>query len=210
MANPFTLKLQGFADLENNLRTATDRMLSELDREEQASAETIVRDAQRDAPVNVAELRRSITFIKNKELSYSIVAQSEYAAFMEWGTKTKIRIPAEYAGIAAQYKQKGGSFSDLLRAILLWVHQKGITGRYSVKTRKRLGSKKSQAGEDMAVAYAIARSIAIKGVNPHPFFFHNFDKERPQLLKRAEEILRRNITVLLPDQINRSSRIITI
>ena len=210
MADAFTLKLSGFPELEKALKSATDRMQSELDREMQASAQTIVRNAVNDAPVDQAQLRRSISFSKTGDLQYTIVAQSEYAAFMEWGTKTRVSIPAQYADIAAQYRQKGGTFKELLQAILLWVHRKGIAGRYSVKTKKRVGSKKSQADEDFGVAYVIARSIALKGVHPHPFFFHNFENEKPKFIERANKILARNISVLMPDEINRSSKIVTI
>jgi len=50
-----------------------------------------------------------------------------------------------------------------IRPIQEWVHQKGIAGRYSVKTRSRLGGAKTQAQEDRQVAWAIALLIKRRG-----------------------------------------------
>lgn len=208
----FSLNIAGLASLERNVRAFPDSLKQEIDREIQASAETVVRNAIRDAPVDEGELRRSITFDRIGD-AFEIVAQTEYAAFVEFGTKSKYRAISGYNEIAATFRQKGGSFKDLFRAILNWVHRKGITGTYSVKTKRRTGSKVNQFAQDYSVAWAIAISIARKGINPHPFFFHNFENEKIKLIDRIEKVLEKavsRISVIQPGQFGGSKQIITI
>ncbi len=50
-----------------------------------------------------------------------------------------------------------------IEAIALWVKQRGLAGVFSVKTRKRLGSKAKKQKQDVSVAWAIARHIAKHG-----------------------------------------------
>jgi hypothetical protein len=54
-------------------------------------------------------------------------------------------------------------------AIIEWVHKKGITGTYSVKTGRRTGSNMTQEQQDEEAAFAIAWHIYHYGTRAHPF-----------------------------------------
>lgn len=47
--------------------------------------------------------------------------------------------------------------------ILAWVKRKKIAGRYSIKTRRRVGKPKDIEAEDRAVAFLVARAISRRG-----------------------------------------------
>lgn len=57
-----------------------------------------------------------------------------------------------------------------LNKIQKWVRLKGLAGRYSTKTHKRLGKKMDQHQEDRQIAFLIARKIARKGTKGIKFF----------------------------------------
>lgn len=57
-----------------------------------------------------------------------------------------------------------------INKIQKWVRLKKLTGRYSVKSKRRLGGKQTQHDEDRALAWIIARSIARKGTKGIKFF----------------------------------------
>lgn len=110
---------------------------------------------------------------KGQYVGYRVVNTAPYAPYVEFGTGSKVDVPAEWKTYARQFKGRGGGGNshDFLLSIAQWVRAKGITGRYSVKTRRRLGSKSSQEQEDMAVAYPIFLSIMRNGSRPHPFLY---------------------------------------
>lgn len=57
-----------------------------------------------------------------------------------------------------------------IEQIIRWVRRKGIAGKYSIKTHKRLGNMVQQNDEDRQLALMIARSIAKKGTKGIKFF----------------------------------------
>jgi len=62
----------------------------------------------------------------------------------------------------------------------------GLTGTYSVKTRRRTGNKLNQFAEDYSAAWPIAMSILKNGVSPHPFFFKQMAILWPQFIRNVE------------------------
>lgn len=75
-----------------------------------------------------------------------------------------------------------------INKIQKWVRLKKLTGRYSVKSKKRLGGKQTQHDEDRALAWIIARSISRKGTKGIKFF--------ELALKQAMPIIEKEIAVL--------------
>jgi len=117
-----------------------------------------------------------------------VFAQSAYAAYMEFGTKGNYRPVPGAEAVAAQFRGKGpGTFKEMVRAITEWVRRKGIAGRYSVKTRRRVGSKISQQAEDAAAAWPIIMSILKNGVKAHPYFFKQQGIVVPKIMKRIND-----------------------
>jgi len=117
-----------------------------------STADSIVADAKQRAPVNFGQLRSSIakteaTIQLNRSLIFS---NAPYSAFVEFGTGTKVKIPAGFEKLASEFKGKSaGNFDDFLDSIRDWCKKKGI---------------------DQKLAYIIAVSILRTGVKPQPYF----------------------------------------
>lgn len=163
-----------------------------------------VGEAQRLAPVDEGRLRQSINS-KDENLKVTIGANVDYAAYIEFGTKGFAAayvgtLPAEWQQFAAEFRGPGGgSFKELVMRITEWVHRKGlgsgfagtlgIAGTYSVKTRKRTGTKKTQEQQDKQIAYLIARKILIKGIPAHPFLIPAFEHNKQKLIDNLKDKL---------------------
>ena len=208
----FKVHLQGLNGLKAQFATATKDVKEIVSGEVQAAGEDFADGARRDSPIDQKGLRGAIFFKMDGELSGTVYAQKFYAPFMEFGTKGKYKpIPGTEA-IAAQFKgYKGGDFQELLIAIVRWVARKGISGRRSEKTGKRLGSKITQFAEDYAAAWPIAMSIIRNGVKPHPFFFKQQEIVWPKMISNIKRVLesKTKVSVILPGEIRRP-KIVTI
>lgn len=180
-----------------------DKVLSLLDQlpirvqkailaELEEAARDIVNGAKRDAPANLGQLRNSITF-QSIPKGFEVVVQSRHAPFMEFGTKRQTKIPAGMESFAARFKGPVGGTGDPMKAILDWVKKKGLSGRYSTKTRRRLGSKKSKEQEDKTAAFLIWRKIKKYGVKPRPFLYKQVAKVEPKLKARVADIIQQII-----------------
>jgi HK97 gp10 family phage protein len=215
----FKVKITGISSIEKQFTQAAEKIRETVEQEMQAAAQDWVAGAVRDAPVDQGALKQSITYKQSNtqtqagtSISFEIVAQRFYAPFVEFGTKGKYQPIPGTEKIAAQMKgYKGGDFMDLLRMILRWVKRKGIAGTYSVKTRRRTGSKINQYAEDYSAAWPIALSILKHGISPHPFFFKQQEVVWPAMIKRIQRVLQKEtkVSIIAPGDIFRP-RIITI
>lgn len=112
---------------------------------------------QENTPVNLGLLRGGIfteqrgVGVERHGLVSPSPATKEYAYVQELGRKPGSRMPP-------------------VDAILLWVRRKHLGGVYSTRTRRRMGSKATQASQDRSVAFLIARSIGRKGTPAHHMF----------------------------------------
>lgn len=168
-----------------------------INNEFKAFGELTVNEAQRLAPVNEGTLRESISAVVGQK-TVSIAVNVDYAAYLEFGTKSFAQayvstLPEDWQEFAAQYRgQGGGSFQEMVMRITMWVHSKGlgsgyqapigITGTYSLKARKRLGSGAKQQMQDKQVAYLIARSILRKGIPAQPYLYPAFEHQKIALI----------------------------
>jgi hypothetical protein len=215
----FKVSLKGLNEVKAQFETATKELNAIVGEELNAMAQDWVAGAVRDAPVDQGALKQSISFIasntntaQGSTLGVNIVAQRFYAPFIEFGTKGNYTPIPGTEKIAAEFKgYKGGDFMELLRMILRWVRRKGITGTYSVKTRRRTGSKINQYAEDYRAAWPIALSILRNGISPHPFFFKQQEVVWPAMIKRITGRIesKSKVTVIAPGDIFRP-KIITI
>lgn len=208
----FKVSLIGLNGLKADFVATSKKMIDVVDAEVNSAAADFVAGARRDAPIDQGVLKGSISYSREAPMVYPVVAQKFYAPFVEFGTKGKYKpIPGTEA-IAAQFKgYKGGDFMELLRMIVRWVARKGITGRYSVKTKKRLGSKVDKYAEDYAAAWPIALSILKNGIRPHPYFFKQQEVVWPKMVERIKKQLEdiSRVSVILPGDIKRP-KIITV
>ena len=208
----FKVKVTGLAGLKAEFASMSKELPDIVSGELETMSQEWVKLAKTDAPADQGALRGAITYYPAGPMKYEIVAQKFYAPFMEFGTKGKYQpIPGTEA-IAAEFKgYKGGDFMELLRMIVRWVKRKGITGTYSVKTRRRTGNKINQFAEDYSAAWPIAMSILKNGVNPHPFFFKQMHIVWPQMVRNVESRIAQvsKVKVELPSNVTRP-QIVTI
>ena len=167
----------GLDALKSQLDKASKEIKTEVDAELQTAAMEFVGLAKRDLASQGGDrgtLLRSITYSKDADLLYTVSANTFYAPFIEFGTKSKFNpYPGteEYASQFRGAKQNGAL--KLIDAIKGWVKRKGIaTGK-----------------EADRVAFVIARSIYKKGISPKPFFFKQIPLVKTSLIKRVENIL---------------------
>jgi hypothetical protein len=163
----------------------------------QAFSDNTVNLAKELCPVNEGTLRGSIEGeVTDKQVI--VGSKLEYAAYLEFGTKSFAEqyvgtLPSEWQQFANEYKgQGGGSFDQLVMYITMWVHDKGkgtgylkpigITGTYSLKTRKRTGSAGLQNKQDMQAAYLIARKILRVGIPAQPYLYPAFEVTKQELI----------------------------
>jgi hypothetical protein len=114
MASGFKLQINDarFQRMLNKYKQTVDEVSATMDRELAATGEDMVRSAKnllssQDA-VDTGRLLNSISFNKEQFLSYQFVAQTDYAAYIEFGTGDDF-VPPEtnaWKQLAALYKGK--------------------------------------------------------------------------------------------------------
>lgn len=167
MAAPFTFKLEGADKVLSALKNLPVKIKKEIKAEIEIGGQNIVNAARSDAAADQGLLRNGITSYPTGDLQVDIVSAADYSAFLEFGTRTKIRIPPGAEQFASQYRSRSDASSlGAKEAIKNWCKRKGIENWYPVYI-----------------------SIMVKGIEPKPFFFHNFFIEKPKLIRRIKNIL---------------------
>ncbi len=102
-----------FNKMLTKLKQTVDETSATVDRELAASGEDMVRSAKNilssKGAVDTGRLLNSISFKKDQFLSYQFVAQTDYAAYIEFGTGNLFVNPERqgWVDLAAKYKGKG-------------------------------------------------------------------------------------------------------
>jgi len=184
------LILKGWKQYEAKVKKAPSLVAQRMNVEVARSAQSIANEARINAPLDMGRLKGAIQAAEEKQGDWRVTVGVNYAAYMEFGTKSRYDGGHGYAEYAAQFKGKGtGDYYDFLNAILDWVKRKGISARYSVKTQRRLKNSKADDQRELEAAEAIAFSIIRHGVKAHPFLFPAVDKERPKFYQNANKAL---------------------
>jgi HK97 gp10 family phage protein len=163
----------GLDAFKKQIDSASKEIKAEVDGELQAAAMEFVGLAKRDLG-DRGTLLRSISYKKEGDLSYTVSANTFYAPFIEFGTKSKFNPYPGTEEFASQYRGATQSGSiKLIDAIKAWVKRKGIA-----------------SGKELdRVAFLIARSIYKNGINPKPFFFKQIPIVRNNLTQRLNALL---------------------
>lgn len=105
----FTVEIKGLTELQAKLKALPDRLKKEANGMMQRGAEVFVRSAQRDVPVEFGFLRGAINFMPNPvtNLRVALVAGKHYAPYLEWGTITRVVVPAGLEPYAITFKGRG-------------------------------------------------------------------------------------------------------
>lgn len=163
--------IKGINEVIKQLRNQGKNIEREINAETQAIAFQIENDAKTRAPKNFGKLAQSISNIKIESSQYKITVNELYGAYMEFGTGTKVRVPAEFAKMAATFKgQKKGTFNEGLESIKVWCRAKGIDEKF---------------------AYVIFAKILGAGINPRPFLYPAWIKGKKDYLANLNKLLKK-------------------
>jgi HK97 gp10 family phage protein len=164
---PFAIN--GLDALKDKLKSLTHDLKDDIRQEMNASAQVIEREAKRNAPNNVGFLVNGISHYQSGDMEYTVVSAAIYSAYVEFGTRTQVSVPAGLEEFANQYRnQPNASSLGAKEAIYNWCKSKGI---------------------EPSAWYPIFISIMVKGIKPHPFFFNGFLNEKPKLIERIKKIV---------------------
>lgn len=164
-----TIKAKGLAETLANIKALPKTLQRKIEAEVGLAAKQMVRNAKRDAPVDQSILRSEITEFKFRELTWKVVSQAAHSGYVEFGTKSRVQIPAGLEEEAAKIKaQKSQSSLGAKEAIFLWCKRHGI---------------------EQKAWYPIYISIMAKGIHPRPFFFKQIAVIEPILVKQITAIV---------------------
>jgi len=193
-------ELKGVQGVVNALSQIESKVSRQVAREIEAGANSIARDAKRMAPVNFGEVKNSIGVEKITNYKFSIFANAYHAPYIEFGTRGKVKVPTEMQDVAAEIKArpKRGTWDDFVDNIFDWIQRKKIAATQIVqiksganKGRFRKASGLQQALYQRQLAFLIAKRIYKNGINPQPFMYPAFVKNRAKIVARIEEIIKR-------------------
>jgi len=107
----FNVEIRGLRELQAKISSMPKEIHKEVSAVVEAGAKKWVRDAKRDAPVDVGFLKNGISYAQvissPTKTAFEVVSNAEYSAYMEWGTITKVNIPSGEEGYASQFKGRG-------------------------------------------------------------------------------------------------------
>lgn len=169
----FNIDITG--DVNKKLDEITKQVKQEVDDELYAFGFDTVASAKENLRLNKTidegHLLNSIAFEK-KELAVEISVAANYAAYLEFGTRSFAAIyvatlPATWQEYAATFRGGGGGFEDYFRNIFEWCKRKGIAE---------------------AAAYPIAISILRKGIRARPYLFPAIEANLIKLKERLKTL----------------------
>ena len=191
----FKVEIKGLDASLKNIEKIAKQTEKNLNAELKAFGLDVVRDANGSVASDEGLLRNSISS-KSSDLEVSIVANTDYAAYVEFGTRKFASeyvstLPSDWQEYASKFRGAGGgSFDEFLYRLVLWVKRKGIAGTYSVKTKRRTGKRKNFDAEDLQAAYLIARKILRDGIQAKPFLYPAFRDNLPKLKERLKNVIK--------------------
>lgn len=186
-----TVTISGLSELLRDIDKYESKVKALIQAELKASAQTVVRNAKREAAKDMGALAGGINYKEVSPTLFELFSQLGYSAFVEFGTRRRVKIPPEVQklGIQIKYEKQSGTAEQALKSITAWVKRKGI--RYdsasTFKSGKNKGKNKRLSIEE--TAWFIFHFIMINGIKPRPFFFPALLAETPLLQKRLELII---------------------
>lgn len=76
-----------------------------------------------------------------------------------------------------------------LEPLIAWVRKKGLSGVYSLKTKRRLGNKDVQAEQDRGIAWGIALKIHAQGTKGVHMFRDGLEAAKPAIQRIFNEAI---------------------
>jgi hypothetical protein len=170
MARGVYLKVQGLAELKKKFGRIPSDVAAEVDAEMHAASQEYVTLAVRDAPKDRGILIQGISADAKGIMRHEVVSSSPISAYLEFGTRTRVQVPADLAAYAQQFMGPGASGGDAKKAIYEWCRRNGIPKE---------------------AWYPIYKKIMTVGINPHPYFFKQRGPVMAELKKNLKPALER-------------------
>ncbi len=123
---PFAFKLEGLTETLAKFNSLPDEVKQAVDDELTATAEQIASDARTLAPVDLGKLHGTddIKLTRNEPLLKQVSALADYAAYVEFGTGSKVSfwpIPIDLPEYAIQFKGQGKTGKHPIKIGGKWV-----------------------------------------------------------------------------------------
>ena len=162
---------RGINRVVSDIRRFGENAIQAINSETEAVANQISSNAKTLAPKNFGKLAQSISVEKKSDDLYIVKVNEKYGAFMEFGTGSKVQVPAEFKDIANSLKgqRSGQTFDQGLESIKIWCRAKGI---------------------DEKAAYPIFAKILGAGINPQPFLYPAWIKGKKDYQNNLERVLK--------------------
>lgn len=164
-----TVNLIGFNEFSRKMKELPQVLQEEVSAEIEFAAKDWEGRASLAAPKDTSRLNREIKGFLIRPLTAEVVVNVEYAPFVEWGTKTKVRVPGDIAGYAAQFRGAKLGAGNAKRMIYAWMRRVGIAEEFW---------------------WPVFYSIITKGIKPHPFFFIQKPTIERELVANIKNILK--------------------
>ena len=101
------MAVKGLQKVLKNLQKFGAEAAVEVDKTTELIVKDIVADAKINAPKDMGKLAQSIYEVALGESNYKVVVNKEYAAYVEFGTGTKVQVPSELYEMASKFKGAG-------------------------------------------------------------------------------------------------------
>jgi HK97 gp10 family phage protein len=165
---PNTVILKGWKEFENKLNSLPKQLEKEVDFAVEDAAGLWEQKAKQDAPVDQGRLKQQISRKRVAAMNWEVVSPAEHSAWLEWGTKSKVRVPSDIAQYAAQFRGGGSGGGNAKTMIYAWMNRVGIPPE---------------------AQWAVFISIIVNGITPHPYFFIQRPFVQAQLDSDIKQIL---------------------
>ena len=113
-----SIKVQGLDEAIRSLSKYSKEVQIDTAKAMNTSMLAVESEAKRNAPVDTGRLRSSI--VTTKATQSDLVARTEvgvnYAPYIEFGTRSKVDVPAGLESYALQFKGSGGGSGGAMRA----------------------------------------------------------------------------------------------
>lgn len=186
MGNPYTITIEGLDKLKGGLKNLPPDLKQQLDFELEDAAAELEEKAKVSASQgsDKGQIARDISSFKSGNLSFDTVSAAPHSAFREFGTRSKVQVPAELASFASQFNVKKGS--EKAEGTVDGVKHHTVAQRAIYEWCKRHGI-------DKKGWYMIYVKIMNEGSAPKPFFFKHFPEVKKNLVKNVTDIVKKAI-----------------
>jgi len=123
MASGVFIKVDGLKELQKKFKDIPQKVLEEVDGAMAVAALDYESRAVGSVPVDTGRLKGGISYKKIKDLHYEVVSPVEYSAYVEWGTRSNVQVPADLESYAIQFKRSDGSGGGMRPQPFFFIHR---------------------------------------------------------------------------------------